>query len=110
MDYLPLDIAVSGESFTKSYLEALNGILKLTGTELRVLSVLLEYSKESAGDRGSRMYAREKLSFSRSNIYNYLTRLEEKGCLVKNEDASYSYNPVVVPRTKGIMLNFVVNG
>ena len=89
MDYLPLNINVSAESFTKSYLEALNGILKLTDTELQVLSVFLNYSKDKAGGKESRMHVRNILSFSRSNVYNYLKRLEEKGCLVKNEDASY---------------------
>lgn len=110
MNYLLLDIVVSGESFMKSYLEVFNGILKFIDIEFCVLFVLLEYSKEFVGDWGLRMYVREQFFFSWSNIYNYFIWLEEKGCLVKNEDVFYFYNLVVVLWIKGIMLNFVVNG
>ena len=95
---MQLEIKTSKKSFTRHYLELLNGILKLTPRELDSLLLFLEYDQEVACSMQARKHVADAMSFkSVSVLNNYVKSLKDKQVIYKDKSGVYRYNDIVKP-------------
>jgi len=108
---LKLDIKTSKKSFTRHYLELLNGILKLTPRELDSLLLFLEYDSEVACSMQARKHVAKAMNFkSVSVLNNYVKSLKDKQVIYKDDHGVYRYNDIVKPsdRLETLTFKFVI--
>lgn len=108
---MQLEIKTSKKSFTRHYLELLNGILKLTPRELDSLLLFLEYDQEVACSMQARKHVAEAMSFkSVSVLNNYVKSLKDKKVIYKDSTGVYRYNDIVKPNgnLESLTFKFVV--
>jgi biotin operon repressor len=85
----------------------INGVLKLTGTELRVLGAFIDIAPEKPCSSQSRKQVVQLLGFkSVAVLNNFIKSLKDKGVLIF-QDGQYRFNPVVLPN-KDLQLKFTV--
>jgi hypothetical protein len=100
-----LQINSSEESFTRDYLSMINGLLKLTDTELKVLEAFLTIAPEKPCSPDSRKQVTGLLGFkSVAVLNNFIKSLKDKGVLIIDE-REYRFNPLVIPK-KNLQLSF----
>lgn len=87
MNVINLSTRIDRDNFYKSYLEIMNGVLKLSRTELTVLACFMEI-KDNNLETGretfspaTRLYVRELLGISEFNLNNYIKMLKDKKLL-----------------------------
>jgi len=92
-----LQINSTSQNFTSDYLTMINGVLKLTGTELKVLAAFIDIAPEKPCSAQSRKQVVELLGFkSVAVLNNFIKSLKDKGVLIL-QDGQYRFNPVVLP-------------
>ena len=108
---MQLEIKTSKKSFTRHYLELLNGILKLTPRELDSLLLFLEFDQDIACSMQARKHVAQAMSFkSVSVLNNYVKSLKDKKVIYKDDHGVYRYNDIVKPdgNLKSLTFKFVV--
>ena len=96
--------------YIEDYLLLLNGLLKLTGTEIKVLAAFIEYDNRVCASHEARKVVAESLKMKNVAVLNnYVKALKDKGCIVKDAPGKYSYNPIVNPRQNVNSIEFVLN-
>lgn len=108
---MQLEIQTSKKSFTRHYLELLNGILKLTPRELDSLLLFLEYDQDVACSMQARKHVAQALNFkSVSVLNNYVKSLKDKRVIYKDSAGVYRYNDIVKPNgnLESLTFKFVV--
>jgi DNA-binding response OmpR family regulator len=108
---MQLEIKTSKKSFTRHYLELLNGILKLTPRELDSLLLFLEYDQDIACSMQARKHVAEAMNFkSVSVLNNYVKSLKDKKVIYKDDHGVYRYNDIVKPdgNLESLTFKFVV--
>ena len=108
---MQLEIKTSKKSFTRHYLELLNGILKLTPRELDSLLLFLEYDSSVACSMHARKHVAEAMNFkSVSVLNNYVKSLKDKKVIYKDDHGVYRYNDIVKPKgnLESLTFKFVV--
>ena len=93
-----LQIQVTKETYIISFLEVLNGLLKLTETELKILAVFLEVSTTSPCTHEFKLEVLKRCDIKNIAVLNnYIKKFKDKGVLIYNESGLYFYNPVLNP-------------
>ena len=108
---MQLEIKTSKKSYTRHYLELLNGILKLTPRELDSLLLFLEYDQDIACSMHARKHVAEAMNFkSVSVLNNYVKSLKDKQVIYKDDHGVYRYNDIVKPdgNLESLTFKFVV--
>lgn len=97
---MKLNLQVSKEDFYNKYYQSLNGILKLSGKELIILSafsnrkIKLNLSDKEAFGAKSRAAICEQLEITKFNLNNYIKFMRDRGILVKKDRVTY-INPAI---------------
>lgn len=109
MEKLPKNLkarVATQKQFVKNYVALMSGLLRLTDTELLVLSEIvwnlhIQKDREYVFSPEGRSEIREKLSktISTQGFNNYLMSLRKKGAIIKN-DEGYDVNNWLYPRTE----------
>lgn len=108
---MQLEIQTSKKSFTRHYLELLNGILKLTPRELDSLLLFLDYDQDVACSMQARKHVASAMNFkSVSVLNNYVKSLKDKKVIYKDSRGVYRYNDIVKPNgnLESLTFKFVV--
>ena len=98
---------VSNEELIPEFLQALNGILRLTDRELELMATLIkmdmEYVKEpntnkNVANRYNRKYIIENLGITKDNLSRYIKSFKEKGILIAGPaEDELSVNKALIP-------------
>lgn len=103
-----LVLQVKKSEYIRTYLTVLNGILKLTETELDLLIVFLQVNHKDPCtiDFKEEVLKRTKLK-NVAVLNNYIKKFKTKGILLYN-NGIYSYNPVLDPEKyiEGVTVRF----
>lgn len=105
-----LIIHVNEDEYIKSFLQALNGLLKLTDKELEVLAVFLTVNPKDPNGPAFKTEVIQKCGMKNIAVLNnYVKRFKDKSILIPNEAGVYVYNPILDPKnfTDGIKIKFV---
>lgn len=95
--------------YLEDYLLLLNGLLKLTGTEIKVLAAFLDYDNTICATKRGRKVVAEQLKMKNVAVLNnYVKSLKDKGCIYKDRTGLYRYNPIVSPREDVESIEFVL--
>jgi hypothetical protein len=87
----------------------LNGLLKLTGTEIKVLAAFLEYDKHICATQRARKIVAEQLKMKNVAVLNnYVKALKDKGCIRKDGSGHYRYNPIISPQQEVTSVEFIL--
>lgn len=96
---------VKSKDLYKEHINILNGLLKLTGKEAEVFSVLLQISMEQKPMFGkkqdilstdNRRIIMEETNINKNNLSMYISVLKSKGILLEDEKGHY-INSMFVP-------------
>ena len=68
--------------FLRDYLNTINGILKLTQTEIKVCEVFLKLDLDNPCSKDNRLKASEHLNWSRAVLNNSIKSLKDKKVLL----------------------------
>jgi hypothetical protein len=95
--------------YIEDYLLLLNGLLKLTGTELKVLAAFIDYDNSVCATKQGRKVIAERLKMKNVAVLNnYIKSLKDKGCIYKDGLSLYRYNNIVCPREDIESIEFVL--
>lgn len=109
MANLKAKVKLSKDNYTSDYLRLLNGILKLTNTELKVLSEFIDYDNKICASALSRKIVAQRLKMKNVAVLNnYIKSLKDKGCIYKDATGFYRYNNLVSPKEKISSIEFVI--
>lgn len=96
---MKLNLQVSKENFYSKYYQAINGILKLTGKELIILTLLSNKKLSGMTDKelfssASRKLMCETLDMTKFNFNNYIKAMADRGILSR-QGRKLSINPAI---------------
>lgn len=95
--------------YVEDYLLLLNGLLKLTGTEIKVLAAFIDYDDSVCASKQARKVVAERLKMKNVAVLNnYVKALKDKGCIYKDRTGMYRYNEIVCPREDVESIEFVL--
>jgi len=98
------------KGYIEDYLILLNGLLKLTPTEIKVLTEFLEHDNVICASKKSRKIVAESLKMKNVAVLNnYIKVLKDKGCIYKDSIGVYRYNPIVAPPKELSSIEFVLS-
>lgn len=110
--------SVSNEELIPEFLQALNGILRLTDRELELMATLIkmdmEYVKEpntnkNVANRYNRKYIIENLGITKDNLSRYIKSFKEKGILIAGPaEDELSVNKALIPVVIGDRLQLTI--
>ena len=109
---------VSNEELIPEFLQALNGILRLTDRELELMATLIKmdmkYVKEpnsnkNVANRYNRKYIIENLGITKDNLSRYIKSFKEKGILIAGPaEDELSVNKALIPVVIGDRLQLTI--
>lgn len=109
---------VSNEELIPEFLQALNGILRLTDRELELMATLIkmdmEYVKEpntnkNVANRYNRKYIIENLGITKDNLSRYIKSFKEKSILIAGPaEDELSVNKALIPVVIGDRLQLTI--
>lgn len=104
-----IKIPTSEKGFLKAYLRSINGILDLTPKQLNALETMLMENAEVTCTKDQRKRLVDLLGVKDiPQLNNVVKALKDKGILRPNpEGKGYVYNPLVVPSSSKVTLQFV---
>lgn len=109
---MKIQIPTTKERIRRDYLSAINGLLKLTKTELDVVYVLSNIDKENPCTRDNRKKAASELGWSRAVLNNAIKALKDKNVLLYDEKTKkYSFHPLVfrVPEEDTTLVSYLLS-
>jgi Fe2+ or Zn2+ uptake regulation protein len=111
MKKLKIQLDVTPENRLEAYLELINGILKLTPTQLRVLVILIQENPEACTP-AVRHIVTEKMKFKNVAVTNnFIKVLKDKGIITKNErNGVFEYTSTVIPPPDFESVEFTFKG
>jgi hypothetical protein len=106
-----LKVNISKATYIESYLQVLNGIIKLSPYELNVLANCLIYDSKVFGSSDSRTYVLKATGLKNGDSLNtYIRKLKAKKCLIpiQGKKGFYTYNPKIDPANykEGVNIKF----
>ena len=110
---LRLQISTNDSSFVRDYIELLNGIFKLTNTEIDILVEMIAFDSKIPCSTESRKHVVDQLEFKNTAILNnYIRSLKNKGAIQEVRNRLYKYNNLIVPskKLKQVVVQFNKNG
>ncbi len=109
MAKLKVQVALNKNNYVVEYLQLLNGVLNLTGTELKVLAEFIEYDARVCGQALARKIVAKRLNMKNVAVLNnYIKSLKDKGCIYKDITGVYKYNSLVCPKEKLTSIEFEI--
>ena len=105
---MKVQIPTNNERFLKDYLNAINGILKMTQTEINVCATLLGLDIDNPCSKENRMKAAKQLNCSRAVLNNSIKSLKDKNVLLydANKKIRYTFHPLVYNYKANNVLTF----
>lgn len=104
-----LQIQVTKETYISSFLEVLNGLLKLSDTELKVLTVFLDVNSKEPCSHEFKLEVIKRCEMKNVAVLNnYIKKFKDKGVLIVDKGL-YFYNPVLNPENfrDGLAFSFI---
>lgn len=93
---MKIQIPTTRQKIGKDYLSVINGILKLTPTELNVVYILFSIDKDKPCTKNNRIKAASELGWSRAVLNNTIKSLKDKNVLLYDKETrNYSFHPLV---------------
>jgi hypothetical protein len=106
-------VFTNNNNYYKKYVEALNGLFKLTDRELDIFAELLRFQIERKDtidldviDRRSRRTIMQRTHTTKSNLCKYLANLKDKKVLVQVGD-NWLVNPYLIPSSEQEEIKFI---
>lgn len=90
---------ISREKLEYTYYSVLNGLLKLTQLELKVLAEFSKLNSNNTFSKDNRKLVASKLEISIFNLNNYIRTLKDKGIFILRNEV-LEINPYVLIRNK----------
>lgn len=105
---MKVQIPTSNERFLQDYLNTVNGILKLTKTEIKVCVELIKLDLEDPCSIENRKQVAKNLNWGRPILNNSIKSLKDKKVLVYNKDSKpkYTFHPIVYNYKNTNSVNF----
>jgi hypothetical protein len=98
------------QGYVEDYLLLLNGMLKLTSTELQVLAAFINYDSTVCASKSARKVVSERLKMKNVAVLNnYVKALKDKKCIYKDRMGLYRYNGLVSPKEPISSIEFIFN-
>jgi len=98
------------KGYIEDYLILLNGLLKLTSTEIKVLAAFIHYDSTECASKKARKIVAESLKMKNVAVLNnYIKALKDKGCIQKSITGAYKYNTIVTPPENLESIEFVLS-
>lgn len=108
MKRLKINLNVEQDARLEAYLELMNGILKLTPTQLEVLTRLVKYNPKVVTPNSRKEIARQMGFKNVAVVNNFIKVLRDKSVILRNEETGlYYYNPTVIPPEQLESVEFV---
>lgn len=109
MAKLKAQVTLSKNGRTLEYLQLLNGLLRLTGTELKVLAEFIDYDSYVCAQPLARKIVTQRLKMKNVAVLNnYIKSLKDKGCIYKDATGLYKYNNLVSPKEEVTSIEFEI--
>ena len=111
------NIIVPTQDFYRSYLDVINGLLRLTEKEKDVLSWFMEREyyyntnriNKNVFDKSNRKLAAEQLGVSIYYLNNYIKSLKDKSMIMKSKVEGLHINPrVYIDKNDGARIQFEI--
>lgn len=91
-----LQIQVSEGTYIRSFLEVLNGLLKLTDKELQILETFLQVNPKEPCTHEFKMEVVRRSGIKNIAVLNnYIKKFKDKGILFYKDPGLYYYNPIL---------------
>jgi len=109
---MKIQIPTTKKRIRRDYLSAINGLLKLTKTELDVVYVLSTIDKNNPCTKDNRIKAASELGWSRAVLNNAIKALKDKNVLLYDKETrKYSFHPLVfrVPEEDTTLVSYLLS-
>ena len=105
---MKVQIPTTNETFLIDYLRTINGILKLTKTELAVCVELIKTDINNPCSKDNRIKVARSLNWGRAVLNNTIKSLKDKRVLKYNNNNTirYSFHPLIYNYKTNSVLNF----
>jgi|TARA_R100000455_G_scaffold31303_1_gene24523 predicted transcriptional regulator len=105
---MKVQIPTNSDRFLQDYLNTVNGILKLTKTEIKVCMELIKTNLEDPCSIENRKQVAANLKWGRAILNNSIKSLKDKKVLVYNRDSKpkYTFHPIVYNYKNADSVNF----
>ena len=105
---MKVQIPTTNETFLIDYLRTINGILKLTKTELTVCVELIKTDINNPCSKENRIKVARSLNWGRAVLNNTIKSLKDKRVLKydDNKKIRYSFHPLIYNYRTNKVLNF----
>ncbi len=105
---MKVQIPTTNETFLIDYLRTINGILKLTKTELTVCVELIKTDINNPCSKNNRIKVARSLNWGRAVLNNTIKAIKDKNVLVydSTKDIRYSFHPLIYNYKTNSVLNF----
>jgi len=105
---MKVQIPTTNETFLIDYLRTINGILKLTKTELTVCVELIKTNIHNPCSKDNRIVVAKSLNWGRAVLNNTIKSLKDKNVLVydKTKKIRYTFHPLIYNYKTNSVLNF----
>jgi|TARA_B110000977_G_scaffold198987_1_gene285156 hypothetical protein len=109
---MKIQIPTNRQKIRKDYLSVINGLLKLTPTELNVVYILSTIDKNNPCTKDNRIKAASELGWSRAVLNNTIKALKDKKVLLYDKETrKYSFHPLVlrVPEEDTTLVSYLLS-
>ena len=109
---MKIQIPTTKQRIRRDYLSAINGLLKLTKTELDVVYVLCKVDKTNPCTKDNRIKAASTLGWSRAVLNNAIKALKDKNVLLYDKETrKYSFHQLVlrVPEEDTTLVSYLLS-
>jgi len=105
---MKVQIPTTNETFLLDYLNTVNGILKLTKTELTVCVELIKTDIDNPCSKDNRIAVAKTLNWGRAVLNNTIKALKDKNVLIYdgNKKIRYTFHPLIYNYRNNAVLNF----
>lgn len=103
---IKFNASIPRKKILRTYLDVINGILKLTERERDVLTILFELDLYWKSDKpknivsmNSRRYVMQNTFINKNNLSKYISKFKNKGIIIEREYKKWIVDPNILPST-----------
>ncbi len=103
---IKFNASIPKKKILRTYLDVVNGILKLTERERDILTILFELDLYWKSEKpkniismDSRRYVMQNTFINKNNLSKYISKFKDKGILKKIEEKKWVIDPNIRPST-----------
>lgn len=105
---MEFNLVINKEGYFKEFLKVMNGFLRLSKTELDIVSNILFYNKKIFDTEG-RVKVRTILGQTENNFNNHIMRLKKKKVILENPNGGIELNSNIISAIKDMEITFKFN-